>query len=292
MCKSFLRSPTEYMTSKNITIRLLLNNKEAGIIIGSKGSTIEKIRADFDVRIAISEHIEGCYDRICSLNGPAEDLSKSCAFIAEKIRKNQMLLRILLSHFLIGTIIGKKGSNVKELRENGIKVTCFDDLLPQSTDRMVLIIGDDIHYALTKILDWIKDSPVNNIYYDPSKLVDHKGVLYRTSPRGEKSEDKRKNKNVDEISENRAVTKTTLSDKDKISKSKNASSRRKITIPKSMQSKVLGDRDSNLKQIGYDSGVKFEKEYLKDESLVVTMFGLDEELNAAFQMIKKISDEE
>jgi len=66
---------------------------------------------------------------------------------------------------------------------------------------------------------------------------------------------------------------------------------KEIVIPKSLQPKVLGEKDANLKQIGYDAGVKFEKKAGKNGSLVVTIIGEDEQLNAAFLMIKQLSDE-
>ena len=260
----------------NVTVRLLLTNKEAGIIIGSKGATIEEIRTHFEVKVGISEHVEGCVDRICSLHGPLEDVAKSCDFIADKVVKNHKLVRCLLSHFVIGTLIGKQGMNVKELQESiNVRVSCLDDLLPQSTDRIVLVIGDQIETAIVKIYTWIKDANSKNIYYDPCKLENNKGALFRSAPKIEKKEKDVKKE------------KTTA----KKSKSSSSIGKRHINIPKSLQDKVLGDKDVNLKQIGYDSGVKFEKEYKEDGVLVVTIIGETEQLNDAFQMIKHLSDE-
>ena len=288
----------------NVTVRLLLTNKEAGIIIGTKGVTIEEIRSDFDVKVGISEHVDGCVDRICSLHGPLEDVAKAADFIADKLVKNQKLVRMLLSHFVIGTLIGKQGVNVKELQEQNIRVSCLDDLLPQSTDRIVLVIGDDVHFAITKIQGWIKDANSKNIYYDPSKLENNKGALYRTAPRknshdesdeAQASRPTKKKQHSAAVHKSAVVEKSSVVDKSASpSKSEDQNSllgERVIIIPKSLQARVLGDKDVNLKQIGYDSGVKFYKKYRDDSSLAVTITGEDAQLNEAFQMFKKLSDE-
>ena len=302
------------MTS-NVTVRLLLTNKEAGIVIGTKGATIQELRTDFDIKVGISEHVDGCVDRICSMHGPNEDVAKACDLIAEKLSRKQKIIRVLMSHFAIGSLIGKEGINMKDLQKEGIRVSCLDDILPQSTDRIVLVIGDKIEYGMIKILDLIKEVTSKNIYYDPNRVGGHsKGVLYRSNSRNDSRNDSRSdsrnehgkngtNKDSEKTNQKTSLQtspKTQTNQKtnpktqtnQKTGPSTPATSTRKISIPKTLQSKVLGENDEQLTKIGYDCGVKFDKQYQSNGVLTLKMRGEEKQLTSAMEMIRELTNDE
>ena len=66
----------------------------------------------------------------------------------------QVLLRLLIAHQIIGSVIGKKGAKIKELQESsGSKITISKEMLPGSTERQVDILGspDSIQIAIHQI---------------------------------------------------------------------------------------------------------------------------------------------
>ncbi len=51
-------------------------------------------------------------------------------------------LRLLVSHQLVGSVIGKSGSKIREIQdESGAKIVVSKEMLPQSTERLVEIYG-------------------------------------------------------------------------------------------------------------------------------------------------------
>ncbi|EDO14561.1 hypothetical protein Kpol_292p3 [Vanderwaltozyma polyspora DSM 70294] len=70
-------------TATSVTQRLLLSLKEAAKIIGTKGTKIQKVRDDNNVKIGISERKERCSDRILICTGSIEDVSNAIGDICE-----------------------------------------------------------------------------------------------------------------------------------------------------------------------------------------------------------------
>ncbi|XP_066534857.1 poly(rC)-binding protein 3 isoform X2 [Hoplias malabaricus] len=137
-----------------LTIRLLMHGKEVGSIIGKKGETVKKMREDSGARINISDGSSP--ERIVTITGPAEVIFKAFAMIAEKFEEDilasmvnstvtsrpPVTLRLVFPASQCGSLIGKGGSKIKEIRETtGAQVQVAGDLLPESTERAVTISG-------------------------------------------------------------------------------------------------------------------------------------------------------
>ncbi|KAK1798800.1 hypothetical protein P4O66_007087, partial [Electrophorus voltai] len=138
----------------NLTIRLLMHGKEVGSIIGKKGETVKKMREESSARINISEGT--CPERIVTITGPTDAIFKAFAMIAYKFEedivtsmsnsqatsKPPVTLRLLVPASQCGSLIGKGGSKIKEMREStGAQVQVAGDMLPNSTERAVTISG-------------------------------------------------------------------------------------------------------------------------------------------------------
>lgn len=52
-----------------VTVRALVNNREAAMIIGKQGKTIDQIRYDMRVDINVSKDIESVQDRVVTVVG-------------------------------------------------------------------------------------------------------------------------------------------------------------------------------------------------------------------------------
>ncbi|XP_056314988.1 poly(rC)-binding protein 3 isoform X6 [Danio aesculapii] len=137
-----------------LTIRLLMHGKEVGSIIGKKGETVKKMREESSARINISEG--NCPERIVTITGPTDAIFKAFAMIAYKFEediinsmsnsqatsKPPVTLRLVVPASQCGSLIGKGGSKIKEMREStGAQVQVAGDMLPNSTERAVTISG-------------------------------------------------------------------------------------------------------------------------------------------------------
>uniref|UniRef100_A0A8C5H9P7 Poly(rC)-binding protein 3 n=1 Tax=Gouania willdenowi TaxID=441366 RepID=A0A8C5H9P7_GOUWI len=129
-----------------LTIRLLMH--------GKKGETVKKMREESGARINISEG--NCPERIVTITGPTDTIFKAFAMIAYKFEediinsmsnspatsKPPVTLRLVVPASQCGSLIGKGGSKIKEMREStGAQVQVAGDMLPNSTERAVTISG-------------------------------------------------------------------------------------------------------------------------------------------------------
>ncbi|KAK3543314.1 hypothetical protein QTP70_014025 [Hemibagrus guttatus] len=186
-----------------LTIRLLMHGKEVGSIIGKKGETVKKMREELfcdlqsAARINISEG--NCPERIVTITGPTDAIFKAFAMIAYKFEediinsmsnspatsKPPVTLRLVVPASQCGSLIGKGGSKIKEMREwywgilahilisfhtikgkgalrsTGAQVQVAGDMLPNSTERAVTISGtpDAIIQCVKQICVVMLESP-------------------------------------------------------------------------------------------------------------------------------------
>ncbi|XP_023619335.1 poly(rC)-binding protein 3 isoform X7 [Myotis lucifugus] len=175
-----------------LTIRLLMHGKEVGSIIGKKGETVKKMREESGARINISEG--NCPERIVTITGPTDAIFKAFAMIAYKFEediinsmsnspatsKPPVTLRLVVPASQCGSLIGKGGSKIKEIREvtgpfparwvlshwvgkesTGAQVQVAGDMLPNSTERAVTISGtpDAIIQCVKQICVVMLESP-------------------------------------------------------------------------------------------------------------------------------------
>ncbi|XP_031424410.1 poly(rC)-binding protein 4 isoform X2 [Clupea harengus] len=168
-----------------LTLRLLMHGKEVGSIIGKKGETVKRIREESSARINISEG--SCPERIITITGPTECVFRAFTMITVKLEedlsalvangtvtsKPPVTLRLVIPASQCGSLIGKGGSKIKEIREStGAQVQVAGDLLPNSTERGVTISGtqDAIIQCVKLICTVILESPPKGatIPYRPS----------------------------------------------------------------------------------------------------------------------------
>ncbi|CAI5686490.1 poly(rC)-binding protein 4 [Oreochromis aureus] len=168
-----------------LTLRLLMHGKEVGSIIGKKGETVKRIREESSARINISEG--SCPERIITITGPTDCVFRAFTMITFKLEEDLMALvangtvtskppvtlRLVIPASQCGSLIGKGGSKIKEIRETtGAQVQVAGDLLPNSTEREVTISGsqDAIIQCVKLICTVILESPPKGatIPYRPS----------------------------------------------------------------------------------------------------------------------------
>ncbi|KAH1015014.1 hypothetical protein HUJ05_012798 [Dendroctonus ponderosae] len=85
---------------------------------------------------------------------------------------NDIDMRMMVHQSQAGCIIGKGGSKIKEIREKiGTRIKIFSNPAPQSSDRVIQIIGEPAKCidTLREVLTLIKQSPIKGVVnpYDP-----------------------------------------------------------------------------------------------------------------------------
>jgi len=139
--------------SVTLTIRLLMAGKEVGSIIGKKGEIVKRFRDESGARINISDG--SCPERIVTITGSTEAIFKAFNLICKKLEEEvggplagtsiprpPITLRLIMPASQCGSLIGKGGSKIKEIREiTGASVVVASEMLPNSTERAVTVSG-------------------------------------------------------------------------------------------------------------------------------------------------------
>ncbi|NWY33056.1 PCBP4 protein, partial [Pheucticus melanocephalus] len=164
-------SPEETELSITLTLRMLMHGKVmAG---GSKGETVKRIREQSTARITISEG--SCPERITTITGSTDAVFRAVSMIAFKLEEDlgaggdgvsagraPVTLRLVIPASQCGSLIGKAGAKIREIREStGAQVQVAGDLLPNSTERAVTVSGvpDTIIQCVRQICAVILESP-------------------------------------------------------------------------------------------------------------------------------------
>lgn len=139
-----------------LSLRALVSTKEAGIIIGKAGATIASIRQLTGVKAGVSKVVPGVQDRVFSAAGDLEGVSSAYGEIARLLLETPLSdsslppppvgsftsIRLLISHNLMGTVIGRSGLKIKQIQDtSGARMVASKEMLPQSTERVVEVQG-------------------------------------------------------------------------------------------------------------------------------------------------------
>ena len=76
------RTDEEYAQS-NLTLRAIVSSKEAGVIIGKAGKNVADLRDETGVKAGVSKVVQGVHDRVLTVTGGLEGISKAYAIVAK-----------------------------------------------------------------------------------------------------------------------------------------------------------------------------------------------------------------
>lgn len=148
-----------------------MQGKEVGSIIGKRGDQIKKIREDSGAKINISDG--SCPERIVTITGSLTTINKAFAMISNKfeedmralpnsVPKPPITMRLIVPATQCGSLIGKSGSKIKEIREaTGASIQVASEMLPQSTERAVTVSGtaDAIILCMGQVCQILLEAP-------------------------------------------------------------------------------------------------------------------------------------
>ncbi|XP_073983743.1 poly(rC)-binding protein mub isoform X6 [Rhodnius prolixus] len=172
-----------------LTIRFIMQGKEVGSIIGKKGEIVNRFREESGAKINISDG--SCPERIVTVTGSTQAIYKAFTFICKKFEefvhqfqemqngggsRAPITLRLIVPASQCGSLIGKGGSKIKEIREVTMaSIQVASDMLPNSTERAVTITGtsDAITQSIYHICQVMLESPPKGatIPYRPKPQV-------------------------------------------------------------------------------------------------------------------------
>ncbi|KAN0135703.1 hypothetical protein V8E53_006594 [Lactarius tabidus] len=188
-----------------LTLRALVSTKDAGVIIGKGGKNVADLREQTGVKAGVSKVIPGVHERVLSISGSVESVAKAYAFIiAQLVDANpssptvstssaaHTSMRLLISHNLMGTIIGRSGLKIKAIQDgSGARMVASKEILPQSTERVVDVQGspEAIGRAIEEIgrcllEDW--ERGLGTVLYNPG-VADERSTTGRRSHGGYQS---------------------------------------------------------------------------------------------------------
>ncbi|KAG9288896.1 hypothetical protein G9A89_019518 [Geosiphon pyriformis] len=182
------------ISTSQLTLRALVSTKEAGVIIGKAGKNVAELREITSVKAGVSKVVEGVHDRVLSVAGTLDGVSKAYSLIAQTLLENPVSaspnstpitpppnaftsVRLLISHNLMGTIIGRQGLKIKHIQDvSGARMVASKEMLPQSTERVVEVQGtvEAIRvavYQIGKCLIEDNERGIGTVLYNPAIRV-------------------------------------------------------------------------------------------------------------------------
>ncbi|KAI0936542.1 hypothetical protein AcW1_000749 [Taiwanofungus camphoratus] len=181
------RSPSP-SGNDTLTLRALVSTKDAGVIIGKAGKNVADLRDQTGVKAGVSKVIPGVHERVLTVIGSVEGVAKAYALIVSQLvaanppsslitsnsSASHTAIRLLISHNLMGSVIGRSGLKIKAIQDiSGARMVASKDMLPQSTERIVEVQGssESIGRAIEEIgrcllADW--ERGLGTVLFHPS----------------------------------------------------------------------------------------------------------------------------
>ncbi|KAJ4001024.1 hypothetical protein F5050DRAFT_1796885 [Lentinula boryana] len=194
------RSPSP-SPQDTLTLRALVSTKDAGVIIGRAGKNVAELREQTGVKAGVSKVIHGVHERVLTVTGPVESVAKAYTLIISQLvtsnpsspitaspsSSSHTTVRLLISHNLMGTIIGRSGLKIKAIQDaSGARMIASKDMLPQSTERIVDVQGspEAIGLAIEEIgkcllEDW--ERGMGTVLYHPGTVEERTGARRSTN---------------------------------------------------------------------------------------------------------------
>jgi poly(rC)-binding protein 2/3/4 len=157
---------------------MIIPGKEIGVIIGKGGETINQIRQDSAAKIFITD--ASVPERVITVTGNEQGVCSAYELMCTRLEAGEdgnqtknLNLRLVVPAAQCGSIIGKGGSKVKEIRDTThASINVAQDLLPGSNERCVTVAGarSKCVQAINSIVSIIASKPLQGavVQYKPN----------------------------------------------------------------------------------------------------------------------------
>jgi heterogeneous nuclear rnp K-like protein 2 len=103
------KTDEEYAESQ-LTLRAIVSSKEAGVIIGKGGKNVADLRDETGVKAGVSKVVQGVHDRVLTIAGGCEAISKAYAIVAKALLEGAPQMGM-------GGVVANNGSHCKSIDE-------------------------------------------------------------------------------------------------------------------------------------------------------------------------------
>jgi heterogeneous nuclear rnp K-like protein len=148
--------------SQYLHLRACINTTEAATVIGKGGENVTQIRKMSGAKCTVSDYQRGAIERIVTVSGPVDAVSKAYGLIVRTVNNEPLEgpsgttsksypLRLLIPNMLIGAVIGRNGSRIREIQDvSNAKLNASETTLPLSSERSLIVLGvaDAVHIAV------------------------------------------------------------------------------------------------------------------------------------------------
>jgi transcription antitermination factor NusA-like protein len=155
---SFLPTYTTSLLDENglplqMTIRVMIEARQSGGVIGQGGATVNTMRNTSGAKIEMNDSVAGARKRLIDIVGMPDQVSIALHLVAEALHEakksrnpaesaDNVQVEFLAPNCQIGAVIGKGGCKIKITREQtGASVKVSDQPLDNSTEKSVTIRG-------------------------------------------------------------------------------------------------------------------------------------------------------
>ena len=276
-------------------VRLLMLERSCGVIIGTAGENISRLRNQYNVHLHMPS--TSTVDRTFTVKGGMDN----CIGVIEDVMacstqqgpyptnpECRVELNLLVQTSMIGSILGKGGRRIKEIREaTNATVKVYEKCLPRSNERVIAIGGDEneqVVVALSAILDIVKDIP----YSSPTRY--YKPGDGQKDTRGYDSDHGGKNKQRCDSWSSCSNDHGGGSERDWGNSSVFAQLHTvmEITAPNNICGAIIGKGRSRVRKVGKESGANItfsESDKDNNGDRVITISGTQSQVQTAQQLI-------
>jgi len=104
------KTEEEYAEAQ-LTLRAIVSSKEAGVIIGKGGKNVADLRDETGVKAGVSKVVQGVHDRVLTIAGGCEAISKAYAIVAKALLEGAPMMGM-------GGVVSNNGTHRKCTRVN------------------------------------------------------------------------------------------------------------------------------------------------------------------------------
>jgi len=156
-----------------INLRVILTKDEVAFLFGFDGQLLNQLRQQTRANIQLTDG--DSFEYVLLINGPIEIIFKAFSLVCRKLwdllcqmaggpgHNRPLKIRIAVPAVQCGSIIGKAGAKVKEIRDlTGAQIQVSHEPLPNSNERCVEIsgAGDQCVQAAYHVCGVIQDTPL------------------------------------------------------------------------------------------------------------------------------------
>ena len=168
-----------------VNLRLLISREEVQYLFGTDETLLQLLRQQTGAKISMTD--PGAHERVLSISGGLDIIFKAFSLVCRKLwefvmglsdpnQPRPLVLRLCVPAAQCGSIIGKQGAKIKEIRDiTGAQINVSQESLPDSNERTVEIIGSGESCLSTcyQVCSIMLETPVKSevIYYSPKPLL-------------------------------------------------------------------------------------------------------------------------